>query len=426
MSLQALFCIALHHPNALYYYLKRQQISRARAKIGILSVTTDTIPKASLMTDLKLSDESKEYQNLARDFFQKEVAAKSEKLDQEAAFPLDLYQAAWELGLATAVIPDGFGGLGLSLWDCTVIAEEAGAASGGFAAGLEGNFLAMAPILLAGNEAQKQEYLTRLTTEATLAGYCFPAGSDGSSFPCAGATYRSADGKFYLKAPKIAALNGEQASWYFVLAQEEGGAGFSAFVVPCDLPGIIRGAQLPKLGRRCADICSLQLDNLELTDEHLLGKAGEGRTIVLESCCLSAPIVAAHATGLMRSGLEHSLRYSKERQTFGKPIGKHQAIGFMLADMAKNTECARLMTWKAANLFDNGVRDSVQALAARVFAVDAAMALATEAVQIFGGYGYSREYPVERLMRDAKMMQMMAGSSFELKCTLGEELLSIK
>ena len=188
--------------------------------------------------------------------------------------------------------------------------------------------------------------------------------------------------------------------------------------------GITSGAQIYKLGRRCADICRVQLKDMELSTENLLGEAGEGRAICLESNCISSSFVAAHATGLMRNALENSVRYSKERQTFGKPIGKHQAVGFMLADMAKNVQCARLMTWKAAVLFDGGERDHTSALVARSFAIDAAMAVATDAVQIYGGYGYSKEYPVERLMRDAKMMQMMAGSSFEIKSKIAEELLA--
>jgi acyl-CoA dehydrogenase len=373
------------------------------------------------MTDLHLSEESKEYQNLARDFFQNEVCPESEKLDAEAYFPADLYKAAWELGLATTFIPEVYGGLGLSLWDSTVIAEEAGAASGGFAAILEGNALALAPILLSGSEAQKQEYLTVLTTEPGLGAYCFSEAADGSSFPQAAASYSRSGNKYVLNADGLVALNGEHAVWFFVLARQADGGELSAFVLPGDLPGIARGAQIAKLGRRCADICSLQLKQVELSDENLIGRAGAGADLVLESSCLSACIVAAQATGLMRCALEHSVRYARERQTFGKPIGKHQAIGFLLADMAKNLECARLMTWKAASLFDHEARDIAQALGARSFAVDAAMALATDAVQIYGGYGYSKEYPVERLMRDAKMMQMIAGGSFELKCRLAEE-----
>ncbi len=377
------------------------------------------------MTDLFLGDESKEYQNLAQDFFQNEAASKSEKLDHDAVFPKDLYKAAWELGLATTLIPEKFGGLGLSLWDCAVMAEEAGAASGGVAAIFEGNALAIAPVLFGGSEEQKETYLGKLCAEASLASYCFAGSSDGGSFPLAAASYRKSGDKYILSADNLVALNGENASWYVVLAQLENSDASSVFIFDKNLPGITCGAQLSKLGRKCADICSIDFKNVELNNSNLLGKEGNGKNLILESSCISAAIIAAHATGLMRSALEHSLRYSKERQTFGKPIGKHQAVGFMMADIAKSAQCARLMTWKAASLYDNGSKDYIQALSAKAFAVDAAIACATDAVQIYGGYGYSKEYPVERLMRDAKMMQMMAGSSFEIKCKIGEEQLAL-
>lgn len=376
------------------------------------------------MTDLILSEESKQYQDLARDFFQNEVAAKSEQLDHEGVYPAHLYKAAWELGLASTLIPEDFGGLGLPLWDCAVMAEEAGAASGGVAAVFEANSLACAPILVAGTEQQKQTYLSKLAEEPALAGFCFPSAADSFS-PFSQVKVSAKGKKFILNSKSLLAANGENAAWYFVIAQDEDSGAASAFVFPSDMPGITRGAQIQKLGRRCSDICKIELENLELGEEHLLGRAGQGRSVIAEANCISATIVAAHATGLMRCGLEHCIRYSKERQTFGKPIAKHQAIGFMIADMAKNTQCARLMSWKAASLFDQSLRDQIQALCAKSFAIDAAMVVATDAVQVYGGYGYSKEYPVERLMRDAKMMQMMAGSSFELKCTIGEEQLAL-
>jgi acyl-CoA dehydrogenase len=376
------------------------------------------------MTDLILSEESKQYQDLARDFFQNEVAGKSEKLDHDASFPMDLYKAAWELGLATTFIPERFGGLGLSLWDSTVMAEEEGAASGGLAAVFEANALAIAPVLLFGTESQQKKYLSILTAGPTLASICIPAKSGAATYPDECAVFTREGSSFVLNAENVIALNGEHASWFVIVAREDETNELSAFVFDGNLPGITRGAQIPKLGRKCADICRLKISNLELKEENRIGKQGEGQKIILESSCLSAPIVAAHAAGLMRCGLEHCIRYSKERQTFGKPIGKHQAIGFMMADMAKNAECARLMSWKAASLFDSDVRDYNLALSAKIFAVDAAMTSATDAVQVYGGYGYSKEYPVERLMRDAKMMQMMAGNSFELKCGIAEELLA--
>ncbi|MBX9687242.1 MAG: acyl-CoA dehydrogenase family protein [Candidatus Obscuribacterales bacterium] len=377
------------------------------------------------MTDLVLSQESKEYQALARDFFQNEVASKSEKLDHEGKFPEELYKAAFELGLASSYIPEAYGGLGLPLWDCAVMAEEAGSASGGLAAVFEGNFLAAAAVILSGTDKQKEEYLSSLCTEAGLAGFCFNSKSETESYPSASASVQKQGDKFIVNGMKVSCINGRHASWYFLLAKDLSNGRNSALVFKADLPGITRGAEAAKLGKRCADICLVDFENLELNESNLLGSFGEGDEVLLESNCISAPLLAAHAAGLIRNALENSIRYSKERETFGKPIGKHQAIGFMLADMAKNAECARLMSWKAASLFDQGIKDPLQALSARAFAIDAAMAAATDAVQIYGGYGYSKEYPVERLMRDAKMMQMLAGSSLEIKCRIAEEQLAL-
>ena len=173
------------------------------------------------MTDLILSADSTEYLKLARDFFQNEVAGKSEKLDHSGVFPLDLYKAAWELGLATTFIPESHGGLGLTLWDSVVMAEEVGAASGGLTAGFESNVLAAAPLLVAGNIEQKEKFLGQLCNEPVLASYIFPARADGSSFPTAAATFKRNGSKFILNAKDAIAVNGEQAAWYFVLAQEE-------------------------------------------------------------------------------------------------------------------------------------------------------------------------------------------------------------
>lgn len=377
------------------------------------------------MTDLHLSEESKEYQNLARDFFQNEVANKSEKLDHEGKFPMELYKAAWDLGLATTFIPERLGGLGLPLWDSVVMAEEAGAASGGVATIFEGNTLAAAPLLVAGSEAQQEEYLGQLAAEATLAGYCFASIANGSSFPLPAASFSKNGNKFVLRGKNIATINGEHASWYFVLAQNEDNNECNAFVFSASLPGIKRGAQIFKLGRRASDICSVDFDNVDLSESNLVGQAAEGQLLMQESACISAPIVAAHAAGLMQCALDHSVRYSKERVTFGKPLSKHQGVQFMLADMARAVQAARLLSWKTAYLYDHGTRDFAGAIGARAFAVDAAMNIATDAVQIYGGYGYSKEYPVERLMRDAKMMQMMSGTTYEIKCAIGEELLAV-
>lgn len=371
------------------------------------------------MTDLVPSQDSKEYQKLAHDFFQNEVASKSEKLDHDGAFDEQLYKSAWELGLAGTFLPESCGGLGLSLWDTVLMAEEAGAASSGFASAFEGNILAAAPILLFGAEKQKQEYLPLLTEEPGLASFCFSAKPCGA-FPAPAAVFRKQADKFIFESTKLVAINGSRAKWFLLPAQEVNSERLSVFLVPSGQEGLLPGSQIEKLGRRCADLCQLEISELVLGESDLVDKEGAGSAILLESYCMSAPVIASHAAGLIRSALTHSMVYAKERETFGKPISQHQAIAFMLAEIAKSAECARIMSWKAANLFDLGARDPFFALAARSYSAGEALAAATDAVQIFGGYGYSKEYPVERLMRDAKMMQLMYGTSHEINCTIAE------
>lgn len=378
------------------------------------------------MTDLILSEESKQYQDLARDFFQNEIASKSEKLDHEGTVPLALYKAAWELGLASALIPEEFGGLGLSLWDSAVMAEEAGKSSGGFSLLFESNILAIAPLLVAGSKEQQAEYFAMLTEAPGLASYVIsPSLNLSSSNNPAAVVLKNGD-EYQVSGSALLGLNGENASWYLLAARDKDNDTISLFAIPAKSAGIKSGAQISKLGRRCADINKLTFESVKLSKANLIGSYGDGANILLKAGCISNTIISAHATGTIAAALEHSIKYSKERQTFGKPIASHQAVSFMLADMAKNAMTARLLTWKAASLFDQGKADHLEAQCARVFAVDAAMAAATDAVQIFGGYGYSKEYPVERLMRDAKMMQMIAGTSFELKCRIGDEVLSGK
>ena len=369
------------------------------------------------MTDLVLSEDSKEYQSLARDFFENEVASKSESLDHEGKVPLDLYKKCWELGLATAFIPEEFGGLGLSLWDNCVIAEEAGKASGGFASILEGNILAAAPLVVAGSAEQKSKYLSQLTAEPNLAAFIYPSSTESL-------TYKMNGSAFELSGNKLVAINGENAKWFVAIAVNADNNESTLFVFDAEQSGVMREGQITKLGRRCGDICAIKLNGLKLNDENVIGSVGDGADVYNESSVITKTIIAAHAAGTIAGALHHSTRYSKERITFGKTISTHQAVSFMLADMAKSGQAARLLSWKSAWLYDNGNGDPLEAKCAQVFAVDAAMAAATDAVQVFGGYGYSKEYPVERLMRDAKMMQMMCGSSFDLKCEIGHELLT--
>lgn len=377
------------------------------------------------MTDLALNEESTQYQELARDFAQKEIAPQAEKLDQQGKFPLNIYQAAWEIGLLTASIPENFGGLGLSLPDACVISEEISSACSGVAAAIEGNMLAMAGLMAAGSPAQQEKYLSILTDSCSFAGYCFNQSQINAHPNQTAATYRKNGSSYEISADDILTLNAEHANWYFLVASDADSGQQSAFIIEAKTEGFSRLQPPYKLGRKCADLGRLKLNKLTLGKEQLLGDEGAWQNFSGKAFCLSTPIIAAHATGIARAALEHSTRYSKERFTFGQPIGNYQGISFMLADIAKNCEAARLLARKSAFMTEQGIFDQTQATAALAFALDGAMTAATNAVQIYGGYGYSREYPVEKLMRDAKVMQVMLTDGTDYKTAIGRELIGL-
>lgn len=355
------------------------------------------------MADLILSEDSKQYQDLARDFSQNELAPRAEAFDHCGELPKDLWKKAWELGLINARLPEEFGGLGLSLLDATVITEELAAGCAGISAAFWGNDLAVAPLLVAGAKEQKQKYLEPLLSEFSLAGYCF------------GELTARKNGDGWALAGEAIALNGTQSAWLLVEARTADG--ITGLIVKNAAPGVVADKKAARIGLKAADLTSVRFDNaigLPVCQQW------ESMKTKIET--VTAPIIAAVATGIGRAAMEHAVRYSKERYTMGQPIANHQAVGFMLADMAKNTEASRLLTRKAAWLVDHNEGCLTESLNARHFATEMAMVTATDAVQVFGGYGYSREYPVEKLMRDAKMLQAYCNNAVETRLQVGRKL----
>jgi acyl-CoA dehydrogenase len=221
--------------------------------------------------------------------------------------------------------------------------------------------------------------------------------------------------------------NGSVATWYFVLAytdKDAGHKGMTAFVVPADTPGIIVGKKEKNMGQRASDTRGITFEDVVVPATHRLGPEGMGWRLAMSAFDHSRPVVASAAVGLARAAMEHAIEYAKERKTFGKPLYAHQAIAFKIADMAKDIEAARLLVWKSGWTIDNGQRNTLYASMAKCFAADTAMKTATEAVQIFGGYGYSTEYPVEKLMRDAKIFQIYEGTSEIQRIIISKEIFS--
>ncbi len=374
------------------------------------------------MTDLALTSEQRQYLELARDFTQNEIAPRSSACDHSRQLPLDLCRKAFDVGLMNVRIPERYGGLGLSLFDTCVIFEELGAGCTGIASAFEGNELFAAPVMVAGTDEQKKQFLEPLAQEFCLSGYCFAEPGFAADGATISAQAKRSGGSFVLSGKQLLALNASQARWLFVLALDGQGESL-AFVVPCDSAGVVIGERIAHFGRSAADLRQISFDNVEVAAEGLLGSAGQGLKIAREARLATAPILGSEAVGIGRAAFENARRYAWERTTFAQPIGSYQAISFMLADMEREIETARLLCWKAAWLVDNGMPSLTQSLMAKTYASDMAMKAATDAVQIYGGYGYSREYPVEKLMRDAKMFQIFEGTSQSLRVELGRQLL---
>lgn len=306
---------------------------------------------------------------------------------------------AWELGLVNTHIPTEYGGLGLSTLDGVIIAEELAYGCSGMMTAMEGNGLAEAPVIIAGNEEQKKKYLGRMTEAPLQAAYCVTEPNAGSDV--AGLKTRAVKkgDEYIINGSKMWITNGGRANWYFLLARtgapdESASTAFTAFIVERDTPGITVGKKEINMGQRCSDTRGITFEDVRIPAKNILGVPGKGFHVAMKAFDQTRPPVAAGAVGLARRALDEALNYSLQRKTMGKPIAQHQAVAFMLADMATGIEASRLLTWKSAWMVDQGLRNTTFASMAKLMAADHANKCATDAVQIFGGNGYNTEYPV--------------------------------
>ncbi len=366
------------------------------------------------MVDFLLSDIQREIQKTARDFGQNKVAPKAAHFDETMQYPIELMQQAWELGLLNVSNPEHAGGLGLGTFEGCIISEEMGAACTGVGTAMDANVLAAAPVIVGGTKEQHKRFLGPMSEELTLAAYCVTEPGAGSDVTNIRTTAVRKGDEYVINGSKMWITNGSVANWYFVLAYtdpEKQHAGMSGFVVPADTPGITVGKKEVNLGQRCSDTRSIQFDDVVVSKDHLLGEEGQGWFIAMKAFDKTRPKIGAMATGLARCAHAHAQAYAQERKTFGKPIARHQAIQFMLADMVRDIEAARLLVWKSAWEIDAGKRNTKSAAIAKLFAADMAVRVANDAVQVFGGYGFNTEYPVEKLYRDSKIFQIYEGTS---------------
>lgn len=379
------------------------------------------------MVDFLLTDEQRQVQDLARQFAEKEVKPKARHHDETGDFPVGICRKAWELGLMNTHIPEEYGGLGLGTFDGCLIAEEIATGCTGIGTAMEANNLAEAPVILAGSDQQKKRFLVPMTEDVLFAAYCVTEPGAGSDVAAVRTNAKRVGDKYVLNGQKMWITNAGTANWYYVLATTDataGHKGMSAFLVPRDSEGITIGAKERNMGQRASDTRSISFEDVHVPSDNLLGREGDGFKISMQAFDYTRPLVASAAVGLARAAMEYALQYALQRETFGQPIFNHQAVAFMLADMAKDIDAARLLCWRSAWLIDRGSRNSKEAAMAKAFAADTAMRVATDAVQIFGGYGYSTEYPVEKLMRDAKIFQIYEGTSQIQRVIISKHLAS--
>jgi acyl-CoA dehydrogenase len=375
-----------------------------------------------------LTDEQAVLQETARRFAVEEVAPIAAQYDQSGEFPRALIQKAWELGLSSTAIPPEYGGVGLPSVDTCILTEEVAWGCSGIGTSIMCNDLGLMPIILAGSQEQKRKWLTPCTDEFTLISFCLSEPEAGSDV--AGLQLQAEkDGDAYrLSGTKCWITNGGEANLYTVFATLDRSSrhkGICAFVVPADTPGISLGKKEDKMGQRASDTRVIHFDGVRVPASQRLGAEGEGFKIAMRTLDRTRPPIAALATGIARRALEESVQYARERKAFGQPIGGFQAVQFMLADMAKEIEASRLLTMQSAWMIDQGLRASMHSSIAKCYATDAAMRISTDAVQIFGGNGYSKEYPVEKLMRDAKLMQIYEGTNQVQRLVIARELLKV-
>ncbi len=377
------------------------------------------------MIDFSLSDEQQALQELARKFAREEMIPKAAHHDETGEFPREVAKKAWELGLMNTHIPPEYGGPGLGTLDGCIITEELAYGCTGIATAMEANALASAPVIVAGNDEQKREFLGRLTAEPLFAAYAVTEPGAGSDVAGIRTTARKVGDEYVINGSKAWITNGGVASWYFVLAYTDQAAkhrGMSGFLVPADTPGITVGRKENNLGQRASDTRGLTFEDVKVPAKWLLGKEGDGFKIAMSAFDHTRPPVAAGAVGLAHRAMDEAIRYAQERKTFGLPIAAYQAVSFMIADMAKDIEAGRLLVWQAAWAIDNGIRNTKFAAFAKAYCADMAMRVATDAVQVHGGYGYSKEYPVEKLMRDAKIYQIYEGTSQIQRLIIAKEI----
>src|SRR5919106_1390144 len=350
---------------------------------------------------------------LAREFAKNEIRPRAPECDEHQTHPVDVIAKAHEVGLMNVHVPEEYGGLGLPAFDGMLVGEELNWGCSGMATSICANMLGAGPVILAGSHEQKEKWLTPLLEEPLLCSFGLSEPEAGSDVVKLKTTAERRGDEYVLNGSKTFISNAGHAASTVVFAKTDtraGHRGMSAFIVPMDTPGVKLEQHLDKMGQRSTDTSAFALTDVVVPAENRLGEEGDGFQIAMRTLDFTRPGTAAGAVGVAQAAYEDSVDYAKQRVTFDVPIAMHQGVSFLIADMATEIEAARLLVWQSAWLHDRGERATLQSSFAKRFAADTAMKVTTDAVQVFGGYGYIKEYPAEELMRAAKLFQIFEGA----------------
>ena len=365
--------------------------------------------------DYLLTEQQIMVRDLARKIAKEKIAPVAAEHDEKETFPWDIMKVMAESDLCGVYIEEKYGGLGGGAMELCLVTEELSRACGGIAICFAATALGTYPIILFGNDEQKQKYLPDISSGKKLAAFALTEASAGSDAGAIATTARKEGDHYVLNGVKQWITNGGEAEVYTVIAMTDrakGARGASAFIVEKGTPGFDFGKKEKKLGIRASATRELIFNECKVPKENILGREGMGFIVAMKTFDKSRPGVAAQAVGIAQGALDHAVKYSRERKQFGKAISSFQGLQFMLADMATELEAARALTYAVARMVDAGARDvSKESAMSKLFASDVAMKVTTDAIQVLGGYGYMRDYPVEKYMRDAKITQIYEGTN---------------
>ncbi|MCP4807342.1 MAG: acyl-CoA dehydrogenase [Proteobacteria bacterium] len=381
-----------------------------------------------MSVSFQLTEEQESLQQLAHEFARDVIRPAAPHHDETGEYPHEVLKQAHEYGLMNTHIGEDNDGLGLGALDGILIAEELAWGCTGIGTAMEANGLAQQPVILGGSPELRAKYLTPMMENYSLCAYAVTEPGAGSDVQALKTTAVKKGDKWILNGNKMWITNAGVADWFFVVAltdpDKKARGGMTAFIVEAGWAGVTVNKKEINMGQRASDTRAITFEDVEVPDANVVGKVGDGWKLAMAAFDYTRPAVASAAVGLARAAMEHAAKYATERKTFGKPIVAHQSIAFMLAEMKMNIEAGRLLCWNAAWKKDAGLRNTMESSIAKAFCADMAMKISTDAVQVFGGYGYSKEYPVEKLMRDAKIFQIYEGTSQIQRLIIGREMFS--